>query len=406
MSDNVAIRVENVTKAFKIPHEKHTSLKSTVLNIFSKKGFTVFEAAKNIDFEVNKGEFIGIIGRNGSGKSTLLKMLAGIYVPDKGKIKINGRLSPFLELGVGFNPELTARDNVFLGGSILGLSRKEIEGKFDEIIKFAELEEFVDMKFKNFSSGMQVRLAFALSINAHAEILLMDEVLAVGDSNFQAKCLEEFNNYKEQGKTVVLVTHDVSTVEKYCDRAMLLRGGKIEKIGNTSEVVNLYTSQNMADQEGDHERGDVELSSDRVGKPQKGVEIKGVKILSGAGEQKNSFVSGEPLKFEISYKVNNKNIKELNFAVGLRTGEGVLVFGYVTESSKFIPKKKSGKITLSIGKLNLMAGKYYINITSYGREYSRKYDFCPKIGAIDVYNSGERLGLNGLVYLDHEWTQK
>ncbi len=199
----IAIKVDAVSKRFKIPHEKHSTLKAAVLNIFNKKSYTEFQALEDVSFEVKKGEFFGIIGRNGSGKSTLLKIIAGIYVPSRGKIKINGRISPFLELGVGFNPELTARENIFLGGSILGLTKKEIKKRFNKIVEFSELQDFIDMKFKNFSSGMQVRLAFALAIYAHAEILLMDEVLAVGDSNFQNKCLEEFNKYREEGKTVV-----------------------------------------------------------------------------------------------------------------------------------------------------------------------------------------------------------
>ena len=228
MNDDIAIKVENVSKTFRIPHEKISSLRGAFVNAFKKKTYEKFKALDDVSFEVKKGEFFGIIGRNGSGKSTLLKILAGIYQSDNGKIQINGLISPFLELGIGFNPELSGRDNIYLNATVLGLSHKQIDQKFADIVGFSELERFIDQKLKNYSSGMQVRLAFSVAIHANREILLMDEVLAVGDMNFQSKCLEEFNRYKEVGKTVVLVTHDIGTIQRYCDRAMLLRAGKLK----------------------------------------------------------------------------------------------------------------------------------------------------------------------------------
>lgn len=249
MKKETAIRVKGVSKTFRIPHEKITSLRSAATSLFKSHSYEEFRALSDVSFDVKKGEFFGIIGRNGSGKSTLLKILAGIYTPDKGTVSVNGLISPFLELGIGFNPELSGRDNVFLNATVLGLTQKEVEQKFDAIVQFSELERFIDQKLKNYSSGMQVRLAFAVSIFANREILLMDEVLAVGDSNFQAKCFEEFHKYKEMGRTVIIVTHDTSVVEKYCDRAMLLRAGKIERIGEPSEVVAEYVEQNMSDEE-------------------------------------------------------------------------------------------------------------------------------------------------------------
>ncbi len=244
-----AIRVENVYKQFVIPHEKTSTLKGAFINIFRKKTYEKFYALKDVSFEVRKGEFFGILGRNGSGKSTLLKILAGVYTANQGSVKIDGLVSPFLELGIGFNPELSGRDNIYLNATVLGLCEKEIDTKFDSIVAFSELGRFIDQKIKNYSSGMQVRLAFAVAIHANREILLMDEVLAVGDTNFQAKCLREFERYKEAGKTVVLVTHDIDTVRKYCDRAMLLRAGEVAKIGSAEEVGNEYARQNMADED-------------------------------------------------------------------------------------------------------------------------------------------------------------
>lgn len=242
-----AIVVKNLSKRFSIPHEKISTLKGAFVNFYKKKDYEIFEALSDVSFEVKEGEFFGIIGKNGSGKSTLLKILAGIYVADKGSVKIEGRISPFLELGIGFNPELSGRDNIYLNGTVLGLTKKQIDEKFDSIVAFSELERFIDQKLKNYSSGMSVRLAFSVAIHANRDILLMDEVLAVGDANFQQKCINEFMKYKKEGKTVVLVTHDVGVVEKYCDRAMLLREGKISKIGDIKEVVEEYSKQNELD---------------------------------------------------------------------------------------------------------------------------------------------------------------
>ncbi|SRR3989339_1129980 len=244
---NIAISVKNVSKQFSIPHEKITTLRSAFINIFKKKEYESFFALKDISFEVKKGEFFGILGRNGSGKSTLLKILAGVYTADQGSTKAYGRISPFLELGIGFNPELSGRDNIYLNATVLGLTEKEIDEKFDSIVAFSEVERFIDQKLRNYSSGMSVRLAFSVSIHANREILLMDEVLAVGDANFQAKCLREFSRYKEMGKTVILVTHSIDIVQHYCDRAMLLRNGEVSKIGNAQEVGDEYIRQNKLD---------------------------------------------------------------------------------------------------------------------------------------------------------------
>jgi ABC-2 type transport system ATP-binding protein len=242
----IAISVSGVSKTFRIPHEKINSLRGAFINAFKKNSYEEFKALDDVSFEVKKGEFFGIIGRNGSGKSTLLKILAGIYEADKGKVKINGLISPFLELGIGFNPELSGRDNIYLNASVLGLSEKQIDEKFDDIVKFSELERFIDQKLKNYSSGMQVRLAFSVSIHANRDILLMDEVLAVGDTNFQKKSIDVFNSYKYNNKTVILVTHDIGSVREYCNRAMLLDNGRIIKLGKVDEVCDEYVIKNMS----------------------------------------------------------------------------------------------------------------------------------------------------------------
>lgn len=250
MTFTPAIHVEHLSKTFTIPHEKISTLRGAFVTMFHKKTHETFNALYDVSFDVASGEFFGIIGRNGSGKSTLLKILAGIYQPNHGKVTISGRISPFLELGIGFHPELSGRDNIYLNGTVLGLTKKQIDEKFDEIVDFSELRRFIDQKIKNYSSGMQVRLAFSVSIHANREILLMDEVLAVGDHNFQQKCLAEFERYKREGKTVVLVSHDLRTVQKYCERSLLLRDGKVQAVGPSEEVGKLYLEQSAQDVSG------------------------------------------------------------------------------------------------------------------------------------------------------------
>ncbi len=240
--NQIAISVKNVSKQFSIPHEKISSIKIAFINLFKKNTSENFYALRDVSFEVKKGEFLGIIGRNGCGKSTLLKILAGVYTADKGHVKINGLISPFLELGIGFNPELSGRDNIYLNATVLGLTEKEIDQKFDSIVAFSELERFIDQKVKNYSSGMQVRLAFSVAIHANREVLLMDEVLAVGDAKFQQKCLDHFKKLKYQGKTVILVSHSQSSIEEYCDKVIMIENGEIVKSGLPSEVFAFYNS--------------------------------------------------------------------------------------------------------------------------------------------------------------------
>ena len=250
MIEEIAIKVDGVYKDFALPHEKANSLKSTFLQKVrgSRRSVERQHALKDISFEVKKGEFFGIVGRNGSGKSTLLKILAQIYKPTKGTVSVKGRLVPFIELGVGFNPELTGKDNVYLSASLMGFSRKEIDSMYNDIVDFAELEKFMDQKLKNYSSGMQVRLAFSIATRVDTDILLIDEVLAVGDADFQRKCFEYFKQLKKNKKTVVFVSHDMNAIKEYCDRAVLIEASEIKKIGETTKVSELYTKLFATDQ--------------------------------------------------------------------------------------------------------------------------------------------------------------
>ena len=237
--------VESASKTFRLPHQQYSTLKERVLHPLRSTAYDELHAVKDISLEIGQGEFFGIVGRNGSGKSTLLKCIAGIYGVDQGRIAISGRLSPFIELGVGFNMDLTARDNVVINAIMLGLSRREARARFDDVIAFAELEEFVDLKLKNYSSGMLVRLAFATAIQVDAEILLIDEVLAVGDAAFQQKCFEEFFRLKREGRTIVFVSHDMFSVERFCHRAMLMERGAMVQLGDPRTIARAYFKLNF-----------------------------------------------------------------------------------------------------------------------------------------------------------------
>jgi ABC-2 type transport system ATP-binding protein len=235
------ITVHNISKKFMIPREKSTTLKGAFISALRyKKAYEVFHALEDVCFSVIKGECFGIVGKNGSGKSTLLKILSGVYVADSGLIKMNGGISPFLELGIGFNPELSGRDNLYLNATVLGMSKKEINEKFDTIVAFSEIGRFIDQKLKNYSSGMQVRLAFSIAIHTNRETLIFDEIFAVGDAGFQQKSLAEFNRLRREGKTIILVSHDSEIIRNYCDRALLLKDGNVHTLGHPEEVLKEY----------------------------------------------------------------------------------------------------------------------------------------------------------------------
>jgi ABC-type polysaccharide/polyol phosphate transport system ATPase subunit len=246
----VVIDVRGVDKTFRIPHRRLDTLKERALHPLERQGYRELRALQDISFDVRKGEFFGIVGRNGSGKSTLLKIMSSIYRADAGRVLMAGRLAPFIELGVGFNQELTSRENVVLNGVIMGLSRREAQRRLDAVLDFAELRDFADLKLKNYSSGMMVRLAFAVMVEADADIMLVDEVLAVGDAAFAQKCLDVFREKRRTGRTVVLVTHDMATVQGFCDRAMLLHDGELRYVGEPEETAMRYYRLNFAGADG------------------------------------------------------------------------------------------------------------------------------------------------------------
>lgn len=237
-----ALTVTNLFKTFKIPKEKLDSFQERILKFRFRSDYQTLKALSNLDLQVKKGEWLGIIGANGSGKSTLLKLMAGIYQANRGQIQIHGHLVPFLELGVGFNPELSARDNIYLNGVILGMSRKQIKARFNQIVNFAGIQSFVNQKIKNFSTGMEMRLGFSIAIQSPADIYLFDEILSVGDRQFQKKCQKIFNKMKQKNKTVILVSHNLDQVKDFCDRVVWLDKGQIKAKGNPEKIIKSYTA--------------------------------------------------------------------------------------------------------------------------------------------------------------------
>ncbi|MDR0318218.1 MAG: ABC transporter ATP-binding protein [Lactococcus lactis] len=287
----LAVKIDHVSKYFRLPTEASTSLRTTLVNRFRGiKGYKEQHVLKDIDFEVEKGDFFGIVGRNGSGKSTLLKIISQIYVPEKGKVTVNGKLVSFIELGVGFNPELTGRENVYMNGAMLGFSTQEIDEMYDEIVDFAELHEFMNQKLKNYSSGMQVRLAFSVAIKARGDVLVLDEVLAVGDEAFQRKCNDYFLERKKSGLTTILVTHDMNAVKKYCNKAVLIEDGLIKVAGNVDKVANQYSLDNLK-----RLKAAQEESAEEVEEFVSDLKVNLLSPVQTTPEQ--------PIKFEVSYNV-------------------------------------------------------------------------------------------------------
>jgi ABC-type polysaccharide/polyol phosphate transport system ATPase subunit len=414
MEKEIAIKAEGISKTFKIPHEKISTLKGAFVSAFKSHSYEEFKALDDVSFEVKKGEFFGIIGRNGSGKSTLLKILAGIYQPDKGKVKINGLVSPFLELGIGFNPELSGRDNVFLNAAVLGLSHKQIEERFDDIVAFSELRRFIDQKVKNYSSGMQVRLAFSVAIHANRDILLMDEVLAVGDTNFQGKCLEEFNRYKDQGKTVILVTHDIGVVQRYCDRTMLLRNGKVEMIGDPHEVGSAYIEQNMSDEERrmvedekrKHQKVDKKINQpdenqEKQPVKQKLAEITKVEFLDKDGNAKNVFRTGDDISIRVRFK-RNKPIEDFDFGMAIYNIENNCIFGTSTLTHKLDIHKilEKGFYQINVKNIPLGENSYYIKAGIYGAKNKCVFDH---LGRSEIFKIAASTRNLGMVALNFDW---
>jgi ABC-type polysaccharide/polyol phosphate transport system ATPase subunit len=317
-----AIQVEDLHKSFSIPTHKVDSLKERMVRPFATRDYRELHALAGVSFEIEQGEFFGIVGRNGSGKSTLLKLLASIYRADSGTIRMAGRLAPFIELGVGFNPELTARENVVLNGVMMGLTPQETRARLGAILEFAELEEFVDLKLKNYSSGMLVRLGFSLMMEVDADILLIDEVLAVGDAAFQQKCADVFYEMKAAGKTIVLVTHDMGAVEEYCDRAMLIDSGRIVQLGDPADVGRRYVQLNF-----EQEKAATQEEAPAQAPANEEARLLKTGIESADGTLVTNVESGSQIRLRLEFEVL-RQMPGVAVSFVIANADGVGIFGF------------------------------------------------------------------------------
>ena len=350
MKNDTVLKVQNVSKSFRLPTEQANGVKQAFIN-WTKgvKGYKEQRVLKGINLEVKKGDFFGIVGRNGSGKSTLLKIISQIYTPEKGTGEVKGKLVPFIELGVGFNPELTGRENVYMNGALLGFSKEEISEMYDDIVEFSELENFMDQKLKNYSSGMQVRLAFSVAIKAQGDILVLDEVLAVGDAAFQRKCDNFFSEVKkDKTKTVILVTHSMDSVQRYCNKAVMIEDGKIVA-DNKDDAVNRYIELNL-------ERKSSDKSGYALGLNDK------LDLFSINGE---NIIKDDDLKFNINYNYNGKEKSFMVFIMYDITRGGI-----VLNSHKIKMKKGKNKVHVNIPIDILNNGSYKVAASVYSEEVS------------------------------------
>jgi ABC-type polysaccharide/polyol phosphate transport system ATPase subunit len=391
---SAAILCENLEKRFRIPLDRSTTLKYRVTHMRSASRFYDLHALEDISFEVPEGQFLGIIGHNGSGKSTLLKVLSRIYTPDGGTVRINGNVSPFLELGVGFNPELTARENVYLNGAVLGLTHAEIDKRIDSIIEFAELENFADQKLKNYSSGMHVRLAFSVAIQADAQILLMDEVLAVGDARFQEKCFDVFARYKKEGRTVVLVTHDTGSVNLYCDRAIMLDHGRLHADGPPTEVTGIY--RRAMGQVSDAEDGaHAPEQSDRWGTRE--VEITAVRLLDIDGGTHRVFSAGAPMIVEVDYVVHGSGFDDFLCALRIDRTDGLTLAAPESTMGRLSMLKQtpgtSGTLRYKVEQLPLLGASYALTVALHDQHRGHTYDQIESAQSFRVIDEKSRPGL-------------
>lgn len=388
-----ALSVVSVTKTFRIHQERANSLKQFIAT-GGRNRYEEFEALKNVSLDVAVGEAVGIIGHNGSGKSTLLKCMARILTPNEGTITINKRMAALLELGAGFHPELSGRDNVYLNAAILGMGRKEIEKRFDEIVDFSGLHQFIDAPVKTYSSGMYVRLAFAVAINVDPELLLIDEILAVGDVMFQQKCMEKFVQFRNEGRTLVLVTHDTSSVRNFCDRAIWLDKGVVRATGKPADIIDEYNETMLSTQE----------------RPKEGP------IRRGIGEIKvekvEMFVKGKPVENlhagdDVTIRMHFDTIKQIVapvFEVKIARLGGAVVTAPSSRDANEVPATidGSGTVDFLVRDLPLIPGPYVLHteITGYHRKYV--YDHVQNAVTFDVY-AGPSSETEGLVTLRPEW---
>ena len=380
----VVIEARGVAKTFRIPLHRVDSLKERATHPRSQQQYRELHALRDISFDVHQGEFFGVVGRNGSGKSTLLKILASIYGADAGRVRMAGRLAPFIELGVGFNPELTARENVVLNGVLMGLTRQEARRRFDAILDFAELSEFADLKLKNYSSGMMVRLAFAVMVQADADIMLIDEVLAVGDASFAQKCMDVFHERRDAGKTIVLVTHDMATVQSMCDRAMLIHDSRIEYVGDPDQTALRYFRQNFS--------GDAGAASGEHIVPDIHADIEEAWLVDEAGARTQNVEQGRPLGVHVVLAAREELTAPL-FGLTVTNPDGVIVFSFREPIGERIEAGRRVRIAADVADNPLLPGRYAVDAFVYSRREA--HGALQRVRLLDfvVYGTGEGPGM-------------
>jgi ABC-type polysaccharide/polyol phosphate transport system ATPase subunit len=393
---SAVVEVSHLRKRFRLPLDKSTTLKYRVTHWRSSSRYRDLVALRDVSFDIPSGQFLGIAGPNGCGKSTLLKILCKIYKADSGYARVNGEFSAFLELGVGFNPELTARENIFLGGAMLGLTRAQLRDKVDQVFAFAELEDFTEQKLKNFSSGMQVRLAFSVAILAETDLLVMDEVLAVGDASFQQKCFDTFSRYKREGKTIVLVSHNLDSLEEYCDRVLLLNHGEVIADGPATEVTAAYHRMVA-----DHALALEENAQTRLvrGDPSQwgsqAVEFSSVSLLDANGQSTRRFDTGARMTLDMQVLMH-RDVGDFVCGMAIRRADGLLISGtdalvdHVTVSSH---PGETLSVRYAIDSLPLLAGGYSVDVSVHDVTGSEMYDFAAPAAGFLINNVEGHVGM-------------
>jgi ABC-type polysaccharide/polyol phosphate transport system ATPase subunit len=394
-----SVSVEGVDKTFRLPHQRYSTLKERMLHPLASRSHDELHALRDVTFDVGAGEFFGIVGRNGSGKSTLLKILAGIYKTDAGRLRVAGRISPFIELGVGFHPELAARDNIILNGVMLGLSPREARERVEDVLAFAELEDFTDLKLKNYSSGMHVRLAFAVMVQVDADVLLIDEILAVGDAAFQQKCFDVFFRLRDEGKTIILVTHDMAAVERFCHRAVLLERGEVAALGDPSTVADRYLDLNFS--------GATPDDPERLGGTRGGdgaARVVEAWMEGENGARESAFHQGGRCTFRARVRFE-RDVENPDFAVAFVNAQRENVFVATTAHDRGGPGRFAAgdTVTFSVGFHNALApGRYALStMLTHPGSGDAVIDRLENLATIVV--TGARAA-GGLVDLPHDLT--
>jgi ABC-2 type transport system ATP-binding protein len=394
VSHRVAVEVEHVSKRYRLYHERNQSLKASVMR-GRRARYDEFLALNDVSFEVREGTTFGLIGENGSGKSTMLKCIAKILRPDAGRIVTNGKISALLELGAGFHPELSGRENVYLNGAILGLSRKQLDAKFDEIVAFSGIEQFIDSPVKNYSSGMYVRLGFSVAINVDPDILLIDEVLAVGDAEFQRKCSEKIAEFREQGRSIVVVSHSLPSVRTLCDEVALLEHGQVLQVGPAADVIDEYLADVFSSAE-DREAGQVRWGSGEV-------RIDKVEVLDGAGGPAAHLKTGDAATIRFHYTAHEP-VPNPVFGLAVNTVEGVHVTGTNTRVADLTCDLQmgSGAVDFRVPRLLLVPGVYDLTAVVYDHTCSHPFDHVERMLRFDV-EPGMPRDNEGVVSLGGTW---